>query len=130
MPRTKPKTKTLSLSTCSTGRRRKDTRNGIRRGPMYDTFHGLLHDPVFTWRVETNRLIAEKDAWKRVFKQNLFAKAYRYRGEPKWRMLAVIFDPTQQWDEETEESEEVHESDGDGDSSAADPILDSGVVCR
>ncbi|KAK4428807.1 hypothetical protein Salat_1180600 [Sesamum alatum] len=97
---------------------------------LYDTFHCLLHDPAFTWRVETNRLIAEKDAWKRVYKQNLFAKAYRYRGEPKWWMLAVIFDPTGPWDEETEETEEVHESNGDGDSSADDPILDSGVVCR
>ncbi|KAK4400381.1 hypothetical protein Sango_1144200 [Sesamum angolense] len=68
------------------------------------TFRRLLDEPGFTWNEVTNRVLAPKESWKKLIREDPFAKAYRHRGEPMWGYLMTIFEPS---------DESGYESDGE-----------------
>ncbi|KAL0401178.1 UNVERIFIED_CONTAM: hypothetical protein Slati_4147700 [Sesamum latifolium] len=57
----------------------------------FTTFKRILEDPSFIWNAKSNRVIVPKETWSALFQENPFAKAYRFRGEPEWKMLRNIF---------------------------------------
>ncbi|KAK4415944.1 hypothetical protein Salat_2701800 [Sesamum alatum] len=76
----------------------------------YTTFKRIVDDPAFCWNPLTNRVVGSKASWDALFKENYFAKAYRYRGEALYKVLQSIFDPDY----------DVNEGASDGDAQVMD----------
>ncbi|KAL2240714.1 UNVERIFIED_CONTAM: hypothetical protein Sindi_0712600 [Sesamum indicum] len=57
----------------------------------YDTFRKVLSDWSITWDEKTNRMIADEEAWRRIFRATPFARVYRYAGERRWCEMKEIF---------------------------------------
>ncbi|KAK4412551.1 hypothetical protein Salat_2902200 [Sesamum alatum] len=69
----------------------------------YEAFKLVIEDPAFSWNQDTNRVIAEANEWKRLFRVNTLVKAYCYRGEAQWSALRAIFERSGQADDDNDE---------------------------
>ncbi|KAK4412535.1 hypothetical protein Salat_2900600 [Sesamum alatum] len=92
----------------------------------YEAFGKLLHNPGFTWDVETNTVRATSAEWATLVGDIPFANAYRWRGEKKWGLLCTIFIGENVEDLDRERLEHNAAGDGEGDGSYGDD--DDGVV--
>ncbi|KAK4433380.1 hypothetical protein Salat_1100300 [Sesamum alatum] len=82
----------------------------------YHAFKRIMDDLDLVWNASTNRVISHRDDWQRLFQEDPFTKAYRYRGEAKWEQLSLIFGtPDNDHEDTDDESMAINIEDEDSD---------------